>query len=77
MAPPYVDDNPNLESVRQGMDLAEDEKREMIADGYETIARGSNDAEAALDDIDRTLEDGGDTAPELGAMHRSGPDEDR
>ena len=74
MAPPYVDENPNLASVRQGMDVAEDERREMVADDYELAARGDDDAEDELDDIDRTLEEGTDEAPELQAIHTTGPE---
>ncbi len=77
MAPPYVDDDPNMESVREGMDLAEDETRELVADEYEALARDGDDVAETLDDIDHTLEDGGDEAPELEAIHTLGRDEDR
>lgn len=77
MAPPYINEDPNLASVRQGMNVAEDEKRQMVADDYESIARGRDDSAAALDDIDRTLGEGGDMAPELDAIHTIGGPEDR
>ena len=76
MAPPYVDENPSLDSVKEGMDLAEDEKRELVADEYESLAREGEDVAETLDDIDRTLEDGNDEAPEVDAMHTSNGEDD-
>ncbi len=69
MAPPYIDEDPYLDSVKEGMDLAEDEKRELVADNYEALALEEDDPAESLDDIDRTLEDGGDEAPEVAAIH--------
>ncbi len=73
MAPPYVDEDINLESVRKGMRVAEDEKRDLVAENYEAEARMAEDSEDQLDDIDRTLEDGGDESPELAAIHKTSP----
>jgi hypothetical protein len=75
MAPPYVDENPNLASVRQGMNVAENEKRKLVADEYESVARDLDNASEALDDIDRTLSEGGEEAPELDAIHTIGPED--
>lgn len=69
MAPPYVDEDPNLELVKQGLDEAENETREAIADDYETNALLSDDPEGELDDIDFTESDDGSEPPEISAMH--------
>ena len=69
MAPPYVDENPNLTMVEQGMDAAENEVREAVTDGYEASAKLSDDKEAELDDIDFTDADDSTTAPEVAAIH--------
>lgn len=69
MAPPYVDENPNLALVEQGMDLAEDERREAVADDYEANALVSDDPSEALDDIDYQSSEGASISPEIAAMH--------
>lgn len=69
MAPPYVDENPNLESVRLGMRVAENERRDLMADVYQEEARQGEDPSEALDDIDRTLSDGSGRLSELEAIH--------
>ncbi len=71
MAPPYVDENPTLESVRNGMRVAENEKREVVADSYQESAMQGEEPEEALDDIDRTLADGSGEAAELEALHKT------
>lgn len=52
MAPPYVDDDVNAELVQQGMDVAEDETRELVADVYESSALDGDEAEDTLDDLE-------------------------
>jgi len=69
MAPPYVDEDPNLELVQQGLDEAENEAREAIADDYETRALLSDDPEGELDDIDFAESDERSESPEISAMH--------
>lgn len=69
MAPPYVDEDPNLALVEQGMKEAENETRDAVADDYEASARLSDDEEGELDDIDFAAGDDPTTAPELAAMH--------
>jgi hypothetical protein len=70
-APPYVNEEPNLVMVRQGLDEAEDETREAVAGLYEEKARRSDDPEEALDDIDFSEGEGESDPlpPELAAMH--------
>lgn len=70
MAPPYVDEDPNQALVEQGVDEAENELREAVADDYEASARLSDDADEELDDIDFAATDGeSGEAPEVAAIH--------
>ncbi|RYD74047.1 MAG: hypothetical protein EOP84_20555 [Verrucomicrobiaceae bacterium] len=69
MAPPYVDEDPNLALVQQGVDEAENEIREAVSDGYEANALLSDDSEGELDDIDFSSGDDSSTAPEIAAIH--------
>jgi hypothetical protein len=64
MAPPYVDEDPQMESVQRGLDVAENEIRSVMADVYEAEAKRSDDVDEALDDIDY----------EQGQPERKGPD---
>ena len=76
MAPPYVDEDPNLASVEDGLDTAENELRDTVADAYEATAKQSEDPEEALDDIDYEKEDTGLGSPELAAMEeKEAPEE--
>ncbi len=69
MAPPYVDEDPNLALVEEGLDVAENEIRDAVADDYEASARLSEDEEEELNDIDFTDDGDDDSAPEISAMH--------
>ena len=69
MAPPYVDEDVNADLVQRGLDEAEDETRELVADTYEASALESDEAMDALDDIDFTESEGISSIPELTAMH--------
>ena len=69
MAPPYADDNVNMDLVQQGLDEAEDETRDAVADAYEASARLSDEPLESLDDIDFNEAEGISTSPELSAMH--------
>ena len=51
-APPYVDEEPNISLVEQGLEVAEDETRDAVADAYEASARLNADPGDSLDDID-------------------------
>lgn len=77
-APPYVNEEPNLEMVQKGLDLAEDEVREAVTDAYEQGALLSEDPQESLDDID--YEEGGEQSgpAELTAIHEAylQPDEE-
>jgi hypothetical protein len=70
-APPYVNEEPNLTMVQQGLDLAEDETREAVTDAYEEGALLSDDPQESLDDID--YDGGGEEPgpPELTAIHEA------
>ncbi len=77
MAPPYVDEDVNIDLVQQGLDEAEDETRDAVADAYEASARLSDDPLESLDDIDFTAAEDDSASPELSAMHEElGPDEE-
>ena len=76
-APPYVDEEPNISLVEQGMEVAEDETRDAVADAYEASARLNADAADSLDDIDYVEAEDESVAPELAAMHEESiPQED-
>jgi hypothetical protein len=76
-APPYVDEEPNISLVEQGLEVAEDEIRGAVADAYEEGARHSPDAADSLDDIDYTEAEEESVAPEIAAMHEESiPEED-
>lgn len=51
MAPPYADDDLDVELTRKGLGVAENEKRDSVTDEYERQALESGDTEEALDDI--------------------------
>jgi hypothetical protein len=77
MAPPYVDDDVNIDLVQQGLDEAEDETRDAVADAYEASARLSDEPSESLDDIDFNEAEDSSTTPELSAMHEDlGADEE-
>ena len=76
-APPYVDEEPNISLVEQGMEAAEDETRDAVAEAYEASARLSDDPAATLNDIDYMEAEEASTSPELAAMHvETIPEED-
>jgi hypothetical protein len=76
-APPYVDEEPNISLVEQGLEVAEDEIRSAVADAYEEGARQNADAADSLDDIDYVEAEDESLAPELAAMHEESiPEED-
>lgn len=68
-APPFIDEDPDNELVHQGLDEAEDEKREAVADAYEIAAIESDDPDEALDDIDYTEAEDDPKPAELDAIH--------
>ncbi|RYD48539.1 MAG: hypothetical protein EOP85_03335 [Verrucomicrobiaceae bacterium] len=72
MAPPYVDEDPNLALVEEGVEVAENEMRDAVADDYEANALESADVDAELDDIDFTAAEDDSTSPELSAIHEEG-----
>lgn len=73
-APPYVDEDPNLALVQQGLEVAEDEKRDAVADAYEASALESDDPSETMDDIDFLEGEEPSSSPELAAMHEEVPD---
>lgn len=70
MAPPYVDEDVNVDLVAQGMEIADSEIRDTVADAYEATARLSDDPEEAFNDIDYSKDDDS-SSPELSAMHEA------
>ena len=69
MAPPYVDEDANEAMVEQGLEAAEDEVRDSVADSYEEGARGAADPQEMMDDIDYGEAEEDETTPELQAIH--------
>lgn len=69
MAPPYVDEDVNEAMVEQGLEAAEDEVRDIVADSYEEGARGASEPDQMMDDIDYAEAEGDEGTPELEAMH--------
>ena len=57
MAPPYADDNPNRASVEDGLEVAENESREAVADAYEATAKEEGNEEELLDSQELTDSD--------------------
>ncbi|MCX8496525.1 MAG: hypothetical protein ORN51_10125 [Akkermansiaceae bacterium] len=69
MAPPYVDEDPEMAMIFEGLETAENEIREAVADAYEASARVSFDPTESLNDIDYTEAEEPSASPELAAMH--------
>lgn len=75
MAPPFVDENVNLESVLDGLEAAENDICNAVTDSYEANALGSDYPEEELNDIDYTLSDPGGMSPELDALREGVPED--
>jgi hypothetical protein len=73
MAPPYVDENLELEETERGVRAAEDERRDAVTQAYENEAMESEDPEEALDDISYPADDDSELSPEVRAMHEVEP----
>lgn len=69
MAPPYVDEDPGLTLVEEGLEEADSETREAVADAYEASARLGDSPEDDLNDIDYTTGEGDPISPEVAAIH--------
>ena len=69
MAPPYVDDDDDMAMLQQGLDTAENEIRDAVADAYEADARLSDNPTEMFNDIDFTEAEEPSATPELAAMH--------
>ena len=69
MAPPYVDEDPELAMLQEGLEAAENEIRDAVADAYEASARLSDDPQESLNDIDFTEAEEPSVTPELAALH--------
>jgi len=69
MEPPFSDENPNLESVREGLGVAEDEARNTVEETYETSAEDDDADPEFIDDEDELTGEETPYAPELAAIH--------
>lgn len=77
MAPPYVDEDANQAMVEQGLEAAEDEVRDAVADSYEDGARNAAEPQEMMDDIDYSEAEDDETTPEIEAIHGEAvPEED-
>ena len=74
MAPPYADENPNRASVDDGLEVAENESRETVADAYEATAKEDGNEEELLDSQELTDESPVTGAPETSAIRRTDAD---
>lgn len=70
MAPPYVDEDANEAMVEQGLEAAEDEVRDSVADSYEEGARDASDPQEMMDDINYGEAEEDEGTPEIQALHR-------
>ena len=68
MAPPYVNEDPDMEMLEKGLQVAENEKRDAVIDSYEDAALSSDDPQAELDDINYPKSDAASGNPELSAI---------
>jgi hypothetical protein len=71
MAPPYADENPNRASVEDGLEVAENESREAMADAYEATAKEEGNEEELLESQELTDEPPAADAPETSAIRRT------
>lgn len=74
MAAPYVDENPNRASVENGLEVAENEARETVADAYEATANEEGNEEELLDSQELTDKSPVTEAPETSAIRRTSSD---
>jgi hypothetical protein len=68
-SPELTDENEDISEVVAGMEAAENEIRDLVAQGYEEQALDSDQVEDELADIDYTLGDSASDAPEVNAIH--------
>ena len=77
MAPPYMDEDANEAMVEQGLEAAEDEVRDAVADSYEDGARNAAEPQEMMDDIDYNEAEDDESTPEIEAIHgETVPEED-
>lgn len=57
-----------MDMLEEGLETAENELRDAVADGYEAEARASTDPEVALNDIDYTEAEDDETIPDDTAL---------
>lgn len=73
MAPQWVDENPNIDGVEEGLNVAENEKRELAEQQVQQAARRSDEPEEALDDAAFSASENAPVSPtDLGGL---APDE--
>jgi hypothetical protein len=70
MGPPYAEENPNRASVEDGLEVAENESREAVADAYEATAKEEGNEEELLESQELTDEPPVKEAPETSAIRR-------
>ncbi|RYD65409.1 MAG: hypothetical protein EOP83_07445 [Verrucomicrobiaceae bacterium] len=64
-----MDEDVNEAMVEQGLEAAEDEVRDSVADSYEQGARESADPQEMMDDIDYREAEEDEGTPEVQAVH--------
>jgi hypothetical protein len=70
--PPFIDDYPNVDLVREGLDVADDERREAAEEQF-VDELSKEEVEETLDedvDQDGSPGDGYPSSPELSAIHQ-------
>lgn len=68
MAPPYVNEDPSLEGVQQGLEMADEEIRDAVVDEYENHAIAAGAREEVLDDISYPRDNSVEGPPEINAI---------
>ncbi len=70
MAPPYVNEDPNIEAVEQGLEMAEEDIRDAVVDQYEEKAIAAGASEEVLNDISYPKDNAVEGAPEISAIRK-------
>jgi hypothetical protein len=76
MQSPFLEEDVDIREVEMGLRVAEDEKRDAVEQEYEEEALASDDPDEELDEIDHTTSRARDGAPEVQAIHFTGPPAD-
>ncbi len=69
--PPFINESPNIDLVEEGLDVAEDERREAAEEKFVEEELDDDEIQQTLDeDFDDDETSGYPSAPELSAIHQ-------